>query len=172
MAGVRFLRVASPLLASAALFCAVAVTTSLSNQAPALRGDPSGHGPSATSTNVGRSSVQGEAVGKLSIPSATAAPGDLVTLSFPAGNIHGSAYVLLREVRGRSVPKYVLFTEGSPGGLGAVRWLPRRPIIVPDIGLLGRTDRVRVPRRAAPGRYRLCGYPGESSCGHVRVREP
>jgi hypothetical protein len=100
----------------------------------------------------------------------TAAPGDIIELTFPEEDIVGVGYAIEQEVGTTWVWRYTLFVaeaEAEPGWYEA-----DRDTEVPAMGI---TDPVRVaiPEAAEPGTWRICtiGGPPPQVCVRIEVVE-
>jgi hypothetical protein len=99
----------------------------------------------------------------------TAAPGEIVELTFPDEMARGILYVLEEEIGSSWVYRYGLIA--SPDG--APEWFDPtdEAVEVPDIGVLGPgPDRVAIPPDVRPGSWRICtGNAGENVCVRIVI---
>jgi hypothetical protein len=100
----------------------------------------------------------------------TAAPGDVVELTFPDEMGRGILYVLEQEVGGVWAYRYGLIATGE-GGLPSEWFVAGDDVAVEDIGVVGPgPDRVRIPETASPGSWRLCtGNAAENVCVRLQL---
>jgi hypothetical protein len=100
----------------------------------------------------------------------TAAPGDVVELTFPDEMGRGILYVLEQEVGGVWAYRYGLIATGE-GGLPSEWFVAGDDVAVEDIGVVGPgPDRVRIPGTASPGSWRLCtGNAAENVCVRLQL---
>jgi hypothetical protein len=101
----------------------------------------------------------------------TAAPGEIVELSFPGEMVRGIMYVLEEETGASWIYRYILLSGGTNP-----TW--HRPgdesVAIPDIGAAGvGPDRVVIPDEAPPGTYRICtGNARQNVCVRIEIVEP
>ena len=104
----------------------------------------------------------------------TAAPGDIVELTFPDEMTRGVWFVLEQEAGGRWIYRYDLTSDG-PGEGWPIEWrvAGEEGFAVEDIGVGGPgPDRVVIPDTAEPGSWRICtGNAGENVCVRIRLVE-
>lgn len=101
----------------------------------------------------------------------TAAPGEIVELTFPDEMVRGVMFVLEEQMGASWVYRYILLagsdhpTWHRPGD-ERVAW--------PDIGITGvGPDRVVIPDEAPPGTYRICtGNARQNICVRVEIVDP
>ena len=99
----------------------------------------------------------------------TAAPGEIVEVSFPDGMARGIMFVLEEETGGSWTYRYVLL---APLGDGEPSWVPADgDLAVPDIGATGvGPDPLLIPEKAMPGSYRICtGNATENVCARIEI---
>jgi hypothetical protein len=100
----------------------------------------------------------------------TAAPGDVIELSFRDEVVRGILYVLEEEVGDTWVYRYyttVWPEDGEPSAFQAAE----DDVEVPAIGISGPgPDRVIIPPNATPGTWRICtGNAGENVCVRIEI---
>ena len=104
----------------------------------------------------------------------TAAPGDVVELSFPDEMTRGVWFVLDQEVGESWTYRYDLTSDG-PGAGWPVDWhvAGEEGFAVEDIGVGGNgPDHVAIPETAEPGTWRICtGNAGENICVRIEIVE-
>jgi hypothetical protein len=105
----------------------------------------------------------------------TAAPGDVVALTYPQETTRGILFVLDQNVDDAWITRFFLTSDG-PGAGWERTWSPADAggMAVEDIGVGGPgPDRVLVPEVAEPGAYRICtGNAGENFCAQIEVVAP
>lgn len=100
-----------------------------------------------------------------------AAPGDVVSLTFPQETLRGVLFVLEERVRDGWALRYYLTSDG-PGPGWRLSWhTADDPMAVEDIGVGGPgPDRVPIPETAEPGAYRICtGNAGDEFCAEIEI---
>ena len=105
----------------------------------------------------------------------TAAPGDVVELTFPAEMTRGIHFVLEEEVGPTWVYRYGLISSGEVAGAPGEWFTPGdEDVAIPDIGIVGPgPDRVPIPEIAAPGSWRICtGTAVENVCVRIEIVGP
>ena len=105
----------------------------------------------------------------------TAAPVDVVALTFPEETTRGILFVLDERVDDAWISRFFLTSDG-PGAGWERRWAPADAggMAVEDIGVGGPgPDRVIVPEVAEPGAYRICtGNAGADFCAPIEIVAP
>jgi hypothetical protein len=103
---------------------------------------------------------------------AQVAPGDVLSLSFPAETTRGVHFVLESQSRGTWFHAFDLVSDG-PGPGWARDWQAAgdEGFAVPDIGVGGPgPDRVVIPEVAEPGTWRICtGNAGQNICTTIEI---
>ena len=104
----------------------------------------------------------------------TAAPGDVVALTFPDEMTRGIHFVLEEEVGGTWVYRYGLISSGEGGAPGGWFLPGDEDVAIPDIGIVGPgPDHVVIPEVATPGSWRICtGNAVENVCVRIGIVEP
>jgi hypothetical protein len=102
------------------------------------------------------------------------APGDVLSLTFPAETMRGVHFVLERQAGNAWIHRFDLTSDG-PGPGWQRRWSPAgaEGFAVEDIGVGGPgPDRVVIPDVAEPGTWRICtGNAGENICTTIEIVE-
>jgi len=111
----------------------------------------------------------------LVIDPTTAAPGEVVALTFPEETTRGVLFGL--EVQDGDAWRPVAYlTSDGPGAGWERAWWPvdAEGMAVPDIGVAGPgPDRVVIPEVAEPGAYRICtGNAGADFCAPIEIAAP
>jgi len=109
----------------------------------------------------------------LVIEPTTAAPGDVVALTFPEETMRGILFVLDQRVGDGWVTRFYLRSNG-PGAGWQMSWNAAgaaEGIAVEDIGVGGPgPDHVPIPEPAEPGDYRICtGNAGADFCSPIEI---
>jgi hypothetical protein len=102
----------------------------------------------------------------------TAAPGDIVEISFPDAMTRGILYVLESHAGSSWTYRYALVSDASGG---EPSWHHAdEDVAVEDIGIGGiGPDRVVIPEPADPGEYRICtGNAVENVCVPIEIVAP
>ena len=111
----------------------------------------------------------------LVIDPTTAAPGDVVALTFPEETTRGILFVLEQRVGDTWVNRFYLRSDG-PGEGWEMSWhaAAEQGLAVEDIGVGGPgPDHVPIPEPAEPGAYRICtGNAGADFCAPIEIVAP
>ena len=103
------------------------------------------------------------------------APGDVLTLTFPAQTLRGVHFVLESQSGGAWVHMFDLVSD-APGPGWPRDWsrAGSDDFAIPDIGVGGNgPDRVLIPDVAEPGTWRICtGNAGENICTAIEIVAP
>lgn len=104
------------------------------------------------------------------------APGDVLTLTFPAGTPRGVHFVLESQASGGAwVHMFDLVSDGpGPGWPRDWSIAGSEAFAIPDIGVSGNgPDRVLIPDVAELGTWRICtGNAGENMCTRIEIVAP